>query len=173
MTSMLKTLVIPHVDYCSQLLRPTNPKGIETIEKDFFNRIPAIRHMNYWDQQKHMKMLSLQRRLERYRILYTWKILEGQVPNCGVSVKVEGGRVGRMCTIPRRNTQARVAVQTIREQTYQVHGPRLYNALPAHIRNMTKCPLDEFKMALDVFLETVPDEPRVRGSRGLRRVRTF
>ena len=166
MKTMFKTLIVPHVDYCSQLWMPTTPKGIETIEKlqkHFFNRIPPIRQLNYWDQLKEMKMLSLQRRQERYRILYTWKILEGLIPNCGVSVKLEGGRVGRKCTIPTRNTQARVAVQTLREQTYQVHAPRLFNSLPADIRNITKCPLEDFKMALDVFLETVPDEPRVSG----------
>ena len=166
MKTILKTLIVPHVDYCSQLWMPTTPKGIETIEKlqkHFFNIIPAIRQLNYWDQLKEMKMLSLQRRMERYRCIYTWKILEGLAPNCGVSVKLEGGRVGRKCAIPSRCTQARVAVQTMREQTYQVHGPRLFNALPVFIRNMTKCPLADFKMALDKFLEQVPDEPRVSG----------
>ena len=50
----------------------------------------------------------------------------------------------------------------MREQTYQVNGPQLFNVLPDHIRNMTKCPLDEFKMALDMYLKTVPDEPKMR-----------
>ena len=31
-----------------------------------------------------MNMLSMQRRLERYRIIYIWKILENQAPNCGI-----------------------------------------------------------------------------------------
>ena len=78
MKTVFKTLILPHVDYCSQLWMPTNSQEIHTIEKlqkDFFNRIPAIRHLNYWEQLKNMRMLSLQRRLERYRILYTWKIL--------------------------------------------------------------------------------------------------
>ena len=166
MKTVFKTLVLPHVDYCSQLWMPTNAQGISSIEKlqkDYLNRIPGINHMNYWEQLKAMKMLSLQRRLERYRIIYTWKILEGQAPNCGISVKTEGGRIGRTCSIPKRNTQARAAVQSIREQTFQVNGPQLFNSLPAEIRNLTKCTLEDFKMSLDKHLETVPDEPRVRG----------
>ena len=75
---------------------PTYSREINTIEKlqnDFLNRIPAIRHLNYWEQLKNMRMLSLQRMLERYRITYTWKFLEGQAPNCGVEVKLEGERM--------------------------------------------------------------------------------
>ena len=108
-------------------------------------------------------MLSLQRRLERYRILYTWKTLEGLVPNCGISVSQEMGRHGRKCHIPSINKKAKQSVKTLREQTFQVHGPQLFNALPKNIRNTTKCSVDDFKMKLDKFLESVPDEPNVGG----------
>ena len=33
---------------------------------------------------KQLKMLSQERRMERYRALYVWKILEGISPNCGL-----------------------------------------------------------------------------------------
>ena len=110
-----------------------------------------------------MKMLSLQRRLERYRIIYIWKILEGQVPNCGIFSTTEEARLGRKCTIPRLNTTARQAVQSLKEQTFQVNGPKLFNSLPAYIRNTRNCPLDDFKKKLDKWLEKIPDEPSVRG----------
>ena len=119
--------------------------------------------MKYWEQLKNMKMLSLQRRHERYRIIYTWKVLEGLVPDCGVKKKQEGGRSGRKCEIPPINRKARKSVQTLREQTFQVNGPQLYNILPANVRNMTRCSIDDFKMKLDKFLEGIPDEPSVRG----------
>ena len=166
MKTLFKSLVLPHVDYCSQLWMPSKTSQIEIIEKlqkDFFSRIPAIREFNYWDQLKCMKMLSLQRRHERYRIIYTWKVLEGLVPDCGVKKKQEGGRSGRKCEIPPINRKARKSIQTLREQTFQVNGPQLYNILPANVRNMTRCSIDEFKMKLDKFLEGIPDEPSVRG----------
>ena len=165
MKSIFKTLIVPHVDYCSQLWMPIKTTQIYTIDKlqkDFLNRIPSIRELNYWNQLKELKMLSLQRRLERYRILYVWKTLEGQVPNCGITVK-ECGRMGRMCSIPTLNLHAKVSVQSMKEQIFQVNGPRLFKALPANIRNMTMCSIDDFKMALDKYLELVPDEPAVRG----------
>ena len=108
-------------------------------------------------------MLSLQRRLERYRILYTWKILEGISPNCGIEVKLEGGRVGRKCNIPKIQTKSQKWVQTLREQTFQINGPQLFNSLPAYLRNITKCGVDDFKTKLDKYLEKVPDEPSMRG----------
>ena len=121
MKTLYKSLVVPHVNYCSQLWMPTKATSIQAIEKlqrDYFNIIPAIRELNYWDQLKTMKMLSLQRRLERYRILYTWKILEGISPNCGIEVKLEGGRVGRKCSIPKIQNKSQKWVQTLREQTF-------------------------------------------------------
>ena len=50
------------------------------------------------------------------------------------------------------------------DQTFQVNGAKLFNCLPAKIRNLTKVGLDEFKMALDKFLETVPDQPKTPGT---------
>ena len=71
---------------------PTQIQAIEKLQKDFLFKIPAIKDLNYWNQLKRLKMLSLQRRLERYRIICTWKILDGLVPNCGIEVKNEGAR---------------------------------------------------------------------------------
>ena len=87
MKTLYKSLIVPHVDYCSQLWMPIKATRIYTIEKlqkDFLCRVPALKEYSYWEQLKKMKMLSLQRRLERYRIIYIWKILEGQAPNCGI-----------------------------------------------------------------------------------------
>ena len=58
---------------------------------------------------------------------------------------------------------ARGSVGTLKEQTFQVNGPRLWNTIPNKIRNKTQCSMDEFKMDLDVFLSSVPDEPKISG----------
>ena len=109
-------------------------------------------------------MLSVQRRQERYRVLYVWKTLQGLVPNCGISQQnTPANRLGRSCKIPTINTRATAAARALREQTFQVHGAQLFNSLPPYLRNMTKCTLDIFKEKLDKYLETVPDEPSVAG----------
>ena len=49
------------------------------------------------------------------------------------------------------------------DQVFQVNGPKLFNCLPATIRNIKNVGLDDFKMALDKFLESVLDQPRIDG----------
>ena len=45
----------------------------------------------------------------------------------------------------------------------KVDGPKLFNCLPAKIRNLTKCSVDEFKTKLNLVLSKVPDEPKISG----------
>ena len=106
-------------------------------------------------------MLSEERRMERYKIIYIWKILEGKVPNCGITF-VENGRKGRLCTIPALK-KCNQRIQTIRENSFQIAGPKLFNCLPAQIRNTTKCSIDDFKFKLDQYLAKIPDEPKLPG----------
>ena len=164
MKLMWKSLLQPHIDYCSQLyFSPSNTGDIEQLEnlqRNFTGKIPSVRSMNYWERLKHLRMRSQQRRLERYRILYTWKVLEERVPNCGISAS-NCERKGRLCNIPKINKNAKKSVQNLREDSFQVNGPRLFNCIPAEIRNMTRCHIDDFKFKLDNFLNTIPDEPKV------------
>ena len=167
MKTLFKTLILPHVDYCSQLWMPVKTMEIlkiEKLQKDFLNRIPALKGMNYWQKLELLKMTSIQRRQERYRIMYTWKILEGLAPNCGIQTSTLGDqRQGRKCKIPKIKTGAKASARAAREQTFQVHGAQLFNCLPPFLRNMTKCSIDKFKEALDNYLKTIPDEPSVPG----------
>ena len=106
-------------------------------------------------------MLSQERRIERYRIIYTWKVLEGKVPDCGLQVE-ENLWLGRLCKLPPlKHCSARV--QTLRENSFQVQGPKLFNSLPSKLRNLSKCSIDEFKFELDQFLQKIPDEPNIPG----------
>ena len=107
-------------------------------------------------------MNSEQRRLERYKIIYTWKVLEGLVPNCGISEAPENSRQGRRCEIM-KNTNTKADLKNKREASFQISGPKLFNSMPVYIRNLTKISQDEFKEHLDNYLTTIPDEPKVSG----------
>ena len=167
MRHMFNSLVQPHVDYCSQLYAPnegTQMDKIENILRNFTKKIPAVKEMNYWQRLEKLKMNSEIRRLERYKIIYTWKILEERVPNCGLEENMtRTDQRGRMVKIPKMNTKAPKAVQTLREGSFQVSGPSLFNKLPRKIRDMKGCSVDDFKEKLDQFLSTIPDEPRCPG----------
>ena len=125
-----------HIDYCSQLWTPIETGEIEKIEKlqkDFFRNIFQLKEMNYWECLEYMKINSLQRRAERYRILYTWTILEGKVPNPGIKT-IQGSedtRLGRRFPVPKKTGK-------LRAQSFHENGPKLFNALPRNLRNITK-----------------------------------
>jgi len=44
-------------------------------------------------------------------------------------------------------------IQSIREGSFNIYGPWLFNSLPIDIRNLTKINIDEFKTKLDKYLE--------------------
>ena len=158
-----KQLVQPHIDYCNQMIALTqaNLTNLEALQRTYLSRVPTSEAKNYWERLKECQMLSQERRIERYKILYTWKVLEGKVPDCGLQVE-ENLRQGRLCKLPPLK-QCSARVQTLRENSFQVQGPKLFNSLPPKLRNMSKCSIDEFKFELDQFLQKIPDEPNVPG----------
>ena len=134
MKTLWKSLVLPILDYCSQLWCPTKQghiQQIEAIQKSFTNKIKLDRKYDYWDRLSKLKLYSLQRRRERYRILYIWKILKNQVPN--LSCEGDGGiqklhtnsRNGRTCKLPAFNNSASAKVKQLREGSLKVHGSQL------------------------------------------------
>ena len=158
-----KSLVQPHVDYCSQLYFPhisSQMQKIEKLQQVFTKKIPEVSQLNYWERLKTLKLYSQQRRMERYRILYAWKILEGISPNCGLEVQTSERR-GREIRVPAIKGKGKFS--TLREASFQVHGATLFNSLPKSIRNISKLSVGEFKLKLDIYLQTIPDEPILPG----------
>ena len=72
-------------------------------------------------------------------------------------------RRGRIITPNQVVGGAPAAVRRARESTLGVKGARLFNLLPASIRNINSDNTDTFKSALDSFLSRVPDQPTVPG----------
>ena len=103
-------------------------------------------------------MYSQERRAERYKMIYTWKVLEGLVPNCGIS-HTYSERRGRECVVPPLN--GRQSVQSLREQSFQRAGPNLFNSLPRYLRDIRNKSTEEFKEKLDKFLTNLPDQPMI------------
>ena len=168
MITLYKSLVIPILEYCSVLWSPGAVgliQRLEEIQKSFLKQINGT-NQNYWENLKNMKMYSLQRRRERYRIIYTWKILEKLVPNVNNAFNSKHNlRRGRMCV----SKYAGQNTSTFRDSTLTIQGAKLFNAMPKNIRNLTNIPVENFKDALDKHLRTIPDEPQIRGYTGCRR----
>ena len=158
-----KSLVQGHVDYASQLYQPLqsgNLTRIENLFKTFTKRIPEVQELNYWERLSKLQMNSQQRRFERYRIIYVWKILENQVPNPGVMISDPNNK-GRLVKIPPLCPRSTARTRTLRESSLNVHGARLFNSLPQYLRDKTNCDILEFKEKLDSFLSKIPDQPKI------------
>ena len=51
--------------------------------------------------------------------------------------------------------------QHLQENAITVFGPRLYNSLPKYLRDIESVKTENFKFELDIFLELIPDEPKM------------
>jgi hypothetical protein len=165
MKTLWCSIVQPHIDYCSQLWTPHRVGDIQKIEslfRSFSNKIYSISDLNYWDRLSALKMYSQERRMERYRIIYIWKILEGISPNVGIE-SFTSPRQGRLCRVPQIKLCATGSIRAIREGSLQVRGPQLFNSLPVIIRGLTGCSVISFKHKLDKYLQTIPDKPKIPG----------
>ena len=147
---------------------------LEQVQRNFIRKIIGMEQLSYWEQLHALSMYSLERGRARYLIIYTWRIMEGQVPN--ISEPNRGGinekwhiRRGRVSIVPTVNSQSSGSLRYLYYTSLAIHGPRLFNSVPATIRNMTDCSVDTFKRCLDKYLGMVPDEPHICGYTALRR----
>ena len=136
MLRLFKSLVIPILEYCSVLIAPYKQEDIirlERIQRHFTANIEGMEHLNYEDRLKALDLYSLERRRERYIIIYVWKILGGLVPNIeGNQIKTKlnkSSRNGRSCNIPKLVVRQGECL-TLREHSFPVRGPRLFNLMP-------------------------------------------
>ena len=149
--------VQPIIDYSSQLWAPiygAKLLRIENLLRSFTSKIDGFKRYTYWERLKLLDMSSIERRFERYRTIYSYKILRGWTDNCGLKW-YQNNKVGIMM----KTTTVGKFSKSLRANSLQYLGPRLFNSLPRHLRDST----DEFctwKMKYNEFLRKIPDNPQ-------------
>lgn len=167
MLQLWKSLVIPRLDYCSQLWNPSKSyliRQLEELQKTFIKRIAGFREKDYITALKDLRLYSLQRRRERYQIIYLWSILESVVPNIDSTdnqplvelQSIPNSRRGRTIAIPKLKNSR---FGNLRYSSLPFHGARLFNSLPKQLRNLSGCSKMVFKCKLDEYLNKLPDQP--------------
>ena len=75
---------------------------LDDTQRSFTRNINGMEGLDYAQRLKKLKMYSIQRRHERYKILYVYKIKEKLVPNVTQShgLYFEYGRRGCECKLP-------------------------------------------------------------------------
>ena len=164
MITLYKSLVRSLLEYCCPLWNPskiTDIQLLESVQRTFTNRIAGLQGTDYWDRLKSLKMMSLQRRRERYIILQMWKLLHCISPNdLGVRFQ-DKNRRGFMANVPKLHKASLQHNQSLYDASFSVLGPRLWNILPAHLTRVAD--FEQFKNQLTDYLFTIPDRPPVAG----------
>ena len=160
MITLYKSLVLPRLDYCSQLWSPTKTGDIlriEKVQRQFTRNIENLKDHSYPDRLRILKLYSLERRRERYIVIYLWKILQNIVPNLTNSIEVtNSNRRGRLCVV--KQAPAGKAGSLL-YNSFRYKAVRLFNCLPREVRDKTRCSVDSFKSVLDTFLTKLEDTP--------------
>ena len=122
--------------------------------------------MTYWERLSHLKLYSIERRRERFTIIYMYKIFHGLVPNPGIEFE-DKGRRGIEAKLPIISRKEPTWIQNLKRNSFSFTGPTLWNTVPKEIRShkavSEKSLVLSFKNKLDQYLTTIPDQPTVYG----------
>ena len=166
MVTVWNSLIRPHLDYCSPLWspRPTNVGEIDLLESTqrvFTRSIRGMEGKDYAQRLNKLPITSIQRRHERYKILYAYKVKEGLVPNISKTHGLEfvnAGRRGCICVVPTHRVGG--SAMRARDGSFALTARNLWNSLPRSIRDIGGEDLSYFKRKLDRILSLYPDVPR-------------
>ena len=178
---LLKQLIHSTIEYCCILWSPTRQELItliESIQKYYTSKIifsESTDKLDYWERLTTLKLYSLERRRERYHIIYVWKVINNLYPNPGLQLNSTlqqqhsehpnrgiginyNERTGITVSHDSRNIPA------INRKSILSRCCRIFNAIPAKLRMLREddAPnLPSFKSGLDKWLSTVPDQPSI------------
>ena len=159
MLPLYKTMVRSHLEFSCPVWDPTKIEDIKTLEsvqRTYTQKIRGCQDLNYWSRLKHLDLLSLQRRRERYTIIYTWKILNAMVPNDIAMKFYDSGRNGIKAETPRAPKSSSRYAARIQEQSFTYRAARLWNVLPKRVKEART--IEQLKIELGRFLKSIPDE---------------
>ena len=163
MLLLLKTYIIPRLEYLSPIWTPHTIgeiQEIEAVQRSFTAKIKGLEDYNYHERLRKLKLYSLQRRRERYVLIHAYKIYLKLAPNDPNLEFHNHPRLGLQCR--RKMIKTKVArIQTLRFNYFSHYAPRLFNVLPAKIK--TAKTIMAFKHKLDKLLKRVPDTPPIKG----------
>ena len=166
MITIWNSLVRPCLDYCSPVWspRPSNFQEIdllEEIQRSFTRQIDGMEGLDYAQRLEKLHMYSIQRRNERIKIIYIYKIKEGLVPNVsskyGLYFDTES-KHGCLCKIPSFRPRGRA--RKARESSFAWTACNLWNSLPKCVWDIAGKDVMFFKNKLDKVLGYYPDIPR-------------
>ena len=107
-----------------------------------------------------LHMTSIQRRHERYKLLYTYKLKEGLVPNISKTNGLEfTSHIRLWCKCTFWTYPLGPKAIWARDDSFALTACRLWNSLPKHIGDISGEDVPHLKRKLDRFLHYYPGIP--------------
>ena len=160
MMTPFKSLVLSQLDRASKLWSPNLLKPdylLDKVQRSFTKHIAGMHTMSYEERLKHLNLYSIQRRRDRYQIIYLWKIIEKFVSNLSAPITYTySERRGRSCAVLHVNVGQ---LGTLCYNGFRWRAIRRFNKLLKHIRMISSCSVDKFKSQLDKLLINISDLP--------------
>ena len=153
MLNLYKSLVMSRLDYASQLWSPYLLRHvylIEKVQRDFTKRITGMRYLSYSKRLEVLQLYSLQRRRERYGIIYVSKIVEGLIPNLSNPITCSFSDCRERTCVVCHSGAGRLG--TLNYNSFIWRSIRMFNRLPNAIRMLSSCSVVGFKSQLDSYL---------------------
>ena len=165
MLTILKSLVQPRLDYCSQLWSPSDQGSINKIESIQYNLVNRIRdakltNLNYWEKLKELQLFSQEHRSERYQVIFLWKIWQELVSGYNVH---SGGNQERQTGGPK--ICSKTLFSSCQEGERKLLGRGL-KYLTFFLRASGESGLNMQTMlrtTLTYTLSSIPDQPTITG----------
>ena len=141
---------------------------LENIQKTFTKKIDGMEELDYHERLKKLNMYSLERRRDRYLIIYGWQQIENIKENI-LKLEISGRNSNRR--IKQRQTpnygRARERIlPLIKTKINECPArkiERAFNCMPRELRDVTGVKTETFKNQLDKWLSVIPDQPRGGG----------
>ena len=98
MLTLFKAVVRPVLEYACQLWSQGTVNLITKLEKMQRSFAKYIFNMYELTYENRLNLYSIQRRRDRYQIIYVWKILDEKITNLNPPIVTNSsGRLGRLC----------------------------------------------------------------------------
>ena len=163
MLTIWKSLVQSKLDYTSQLWSPCDQASIsrlESVARNFTAKVEGMDGLDYWERLKSLHLYSQERRRERYRIIFLWKVAQGLVQGYKATF-TNSPRRGRLMQVSPLFNKALASVKKAKEASLQVRGAQVFNIIPRALRDIIVGSPELFKSKLDEWLATIPDQPTI------------
>ena len=163
MLTIWKSLVQSKLDYTSQLWSPCDQASIsrlESVARNFTAKVEGMDGLDYWERLKSLHLYSQERRRERYRIIFLWKVAQGLVQGYKATF-TNSPRRGRLMQVSPLFNKALASVKKAKEASLQVRGAQVLNIIPRALRDIIVGSPELFKSKLDEWLATIPDQPTI------------